>query len=481
MNLKAVTNVVGSLVILSGFLALVPAGISMYYREGDAAAFLVSMVIAVSCGLIVKRLSRGGQGVGNKECFAIVALGWVAAATVGALPFVLYGTLPSFTDAFFEAMSGFTTTGATMIADIEAQPHGILFWRSFLHWLGGMGIIVLFIAVLPSFGLEGARLFRVEVPGPVPERLEPRIRETAKALWRIYAGMSVAEIVLLCLGGMTLFDSVTHTFATVSTGGFSTKTASIGAWQSPFIQSTIILFMLAAGGNFALYFRALHGRHGAVFRDAQLRFYLAIVLIATCVVALSLYFSRSSGLVSAVQDAAFQVSSVITTTGFTTADFDAWPSLAKGVLLALMFIGGCTGSTSGAIKVARVLMVFKHGYREVHRLIHPKAISVAKLNGEAIRPDVLNNVLGFVFLYIFVFVSASLVMTAVGLDMASACSSVAATLGNVGPGLRLVGPMYTYALVPVLGKWVLSLCMLLGRLELYPVLVLLVPSFWRRY
>jgi len=481
VSLKAVANVVGSLVILLGFLAIVPAGVSVYCREGDAPAFLLSMVIAVSSGAIVKRLSRGDQGVRNRECFAIVTLGWVAAATVGALPFVLYGTLPSFTDAFFEAISGFTTTGATMIADIEAQPHGILLWRSLLHWLGGMGIIVLFIAVLPNFGLEDARLFKVEVPGPVPERLEPRIRETARALWGIYAGMSLAEIILLCLGGMSLFDSVTHTFATVSTGGFSTKTASIGAWQSPFIQSTIIFFMLAAGGNFALYFRALHGRHRAILPDAELRFYLLVVIVATCTVALSLYFSGSSGLVGAVRDAAFQVSSVITTTGFATADFDAWPSLAKGILLGLMFIGGCTGSTSGAIKVARVLMVFKHGCRELQRLIHPKAVSVAKLNGEAIRPDVLNRVLGFVFLYVFVFISASLVMMALGLDMVSACSSVAATLGNVGPGLGIVGPTYTYVPLPALGKWVLSLCMLLGRLELYPVLVLLVPSFWRRY
>lgn len=239
--------------------------------------------------------------------------------------------------------------------------------------------------------------------------------------------------------------------------------------------------MLAAGGNFALYFRALHGRHRAILPDAELRFYLLVVIVATCAVALSLYFSGSSGLVGAVRDAAFQVSSVITTTGFATADFDAWPSLAKGILLGLMFIGGCTGSTSGAIKVARVLMVFKHGCRELQRLIHPKAVSVAKLNGEAIRPDVLNRVLGFVFLYVFVFISASLVMMALGLDMVSACSSVAATLGNVGPGLGIVGPTYTYVPLPALGKWVLSLCMLLGRLELYPVLVLLVPSFWRRY
>lgn len=481
MNFKAVLNVVGSLVIFLGFLTLVPVGLSIYYRERDALAFLLSMAIAVSCGLLARKVSCNEKGIGNKECFAVVTFGWIAAAIVGALPFLLHGTFLSFTDAFFEAMSGFTTTGATVLADIEAQPHGILFWRSFLHWLGGMGIIVLFIAVLPSLGLGGTRLFKAEVPGPLPERLEPRIRETAKTLWGIYAGISIVEIILLCLGGMTLFDSVTHTFATMGTGGFSTRTASIGAWTSPFIQSTMICFMLIAGGNFGLYFRMLRGRPRALFHDAELKSYLVIVVIATCIVASSLYFDHSMGLMTSLRASAFQVSSIITTTGFTTVDFDTWPSLAKGVLLTLMFIGGCTGSTGGAIKVARVLIVLRHGYREVYRFIHPKAVALTKLNGAAIRPDVLDSVLGFVFLYIFVFVLAALIMMALGLDIISACSSVAATLGNVGPGLGIIGPTYTYASIPSLGKWVLSSCMLLGRLELYTVLVLLVPDFWRRY
>ncbi len=481
MNFKAVLNIVGSLVVLLGLLTIIPLGLSIYYREGDAPAFLLSMAIAISCGLLARWVSRNEKEIGNRECFAVVTFGWIAAAIVGALPFFLNGTFSSFTDAFFEAMSGFTTTGATVLADIETQPHGILFWRSFLHWLGGMGIIVLFVAVLPSLGFGGTRLFKAEVPGPLPERLEPRIRETARTLWGIYVGISAAEAILLCLGGMTPFDSVTHTFATMATGGFSTRTASVGAWESPFIQSTIMCFMLIAGGNFALYFRVLRGRPGALLRDAEMRFYLFVVAISIVIVTSSLCLDHSLSLVASLRAAAFQVSSIITTTGFTTVDFDTWPSLAKGILLALMFIGGCTGSTGGAIKVARVLILLKHAYGEVRRFVHPKAIALTKLNGTAIRPEMLGNVLGFVFLYISIFVLSALAMMALGLDIVSACSSVAATLGNVGPGLGIIGPAYTYASIPALGKWVLSLCMLLGRLELYTVLVLLVPDFWRRY
>ena len=476
-----VFRLVGTLSLLLGLLMLIPALISASYGESDVPAFLLSMCISVCIGLVLRYLARDGGHVGPKECFAVVTFGWVTAAALGALPSLFHGTFATFTDAFFEAMSGLTTTGASVLTNIEAQPHGILFWRSFLHWLGGMGIIVLFIAVLPSLGIGATKLFRAEVPGPTPERLEPRIRDTAKKLWAIYVGISLLQTVLLHIGGMTLFDALTHTFGTVATGGFSTRTASVGAYNSVFIEIVMIVFMFIAGCNFALHFRMLQGKRDSLFKDAEFKTYLLLIAAATLVVTLNLRAHVFPEMSSALRGAAFQVTSIMTTTGFATADFDAWPSLSKTILLVLMFVGGCTGSTGGAIKVSRIMIAFKHGYREALSFIHPRAVTVTKVNGSVVSPNVLNSVLGFLFLYSLIFVIGTLFMSSLGLDIISAGSSVAATLGNIGPGLGLVGPTLSYATIPISGKWVLSLCMLLGRLEIFSVLVLFLPEFWRRH
>jgi trk system potassium uptake protein TrkH len=456
--------------------------ISVYSHQGDVWPFFAAAAISVVLGVLIKKSLHTSKDPGIKESFAIVTLGWITAAALGALPFVFYGACPSYTDAFFEAMSGLTTTGATVIGNIEAQPNGILFWRSFLHWLGGMGIIVLFIAVLPGAGVGGSRLFKAEVPGPLPERIVPRIKETAKTLWMIYVGFTVVEIVLLCLGGMSLFDSVNHAFATMATGGFSTKAASVGAWKSPVIHWVITVFMLLAGVNFTLYFRALNGRSLKTFlHDAEFKFYLFVIVAATALVTLNLCISGTfRDIIQAFRHSAFQVVSIITTTGFATVDFDTWPSFSKMVLITLMFIGGCAGSTAGSIKVGRVLVLLKHTYKEVFQFIYPRAVTLPKINGFPVSERMLRTITAFFFLYMLTFAGSVLIMTGFGLDLISACSAVAATLGNVGPGLMIVGPTLTYQPIPTLGKWVLSTCMLLGRLELFTVLVLFIPEFWRR-
>ncbi len=482
MDIKPVLNMVGTLAVLLGLLMLIPMSISVCSHQGDAWSFLISAAIAVGLGVLIKRSSPTSKEPRIKESFAIVTLGWVIAAAIGALPFVFYGACPTYSDAFFEAMSGLTTTGATVIGNVDVQPNGILFWRSFLHWLGGMGIIVLFIAVLPGAGVGGSRLFRAEVPGPLPERIVPRIKETAKTLWLIYVGFTVVETILLYLAGMSLLDSVNHAFATMATGGFSTKAASVGAWTSPGIHWIIAVFMLLAGVNFTLYFRALSGRSLRVFfQDAEFKFYVFVIMAATALMTVNLLGAGNfQSLTEAFRHSAFQVVSIITTTGFATVDFDMWPSFSKAVLMTLMFIGGCAGSTAGAIKVGRILILIKHGYKEIFQFIYPRAVTLPKLNGSPISHSMLDTATAFFFLYMATFIGSSLIMTGFGLDLVSAFSAVAATLGNVGPGLMVVGPTLTYQPIPVLGKWVLSACMLLGRLELFTVLVLFIPDFWRR-
>jgi trk system potassium uptake protein TrkH len=482
MDFATVLGLVGVFTASLGLLMLIPLGVSIHYGETDWHAFLISMGITFTLGIVMWLVSFGRKKVfGRKECFASVTLGWIVAAFMCALPFVFAETLPSFTDAFFESMSGLTTTGASVLSNVEAQPHGILFWRSLLNWLGGMGIIVLFIAVLPNIGAGSARLFNAEVPGPAVGRLEPRMKQTAKTLWKIYVTLSLVQVVLLLIGGMGLFDAVTHTLATMATGGFSTKHNSIAHWTSPFIQFTIVLFMFIAGINFSLHFQVFRGRIRDLFRNEEFQWYTGIILVASVVIGLDLFLRGYLPLAEALGQSVFQVVSIITTTGFATSNFELWSPLSKGILFLLMFIGGCGGSTAGSMKAGRVLVFFKQAFKEVASSVNPNVVRVSKLNGAPIKPQVLSRILAFVFLYLLVFVFGSLVMAGLGLDLMSATSSVAASLGNVGPGFGLVGPANTYALIPQAGKWFLSFMMLLGRLELFTVFVLFTPEFWRKF
>ncbi|MCB0049912.1 MAG: TrkH family potassium uptake protein, partial [Caldilinea sp.] len=412
--------------------------------------------------------------------FAIVTFGWLLASAFGALPFVFSGAVPSYTDAFFETISGFTTTGATILTDIEAVPSGILFWRSFTHWLGGMGIILLSLAILPFLGVGGMQLFKAEVPGPVADKLTPRVTQTAKILWAVYILLSVAETALLMLGGLSLFDALCQTFGTMATGGFSTKNASIAAFPSPFVQWVIIIFMFLAGANFALHYRFAF-RGWKIYRDdREFLVYVTIIGLAS-----ALIYVANTGVwrnfgEPAIRDTVFQVVSIQTTTGFITADYEQWPMLSQLVLFLLMFVGGSAGSTGGGIKVLRIYLLLKFVLAEFSRLLHPHAIIPVRVRQQTIPRDVVMNVLGFFVLYILIFAGGTLLIAAMGYDVATSFGAVAATLGNVGPGLGEVGAIDNYAHFPPIGKWILSFFMLLGRLELYTVLILFVPAYWRR-
>jgi len=467
-----VLNTLGSLLLFLGTSMIFPLLYALYYHEKATSAFIISMIITVTVGIILKRLFSPLEPIGIKEGFAIACLGWIVAAAFGALPFMFAGTFTNFIDAYFESMSGFTTTGATVIAAIEGNPYSILFWRDFIQWLGGMGIIVLVVAILPALGVGGMQLFKSEVPGPEPDRLKPKIKDTAKLLWRVYIIISALEVGCLYLSGMSLFEALTNMFGTMATGGFNPRNLSIAAYGNPFIEITITFFMLIAGANFSLHYKVLHGDVKSLFKDKEFIFYCGIIVFSIFSISTELRLYVYKSVFTALRYATFQVVSIITTTGFVTADFDTWPAFSKTILLVLMFVGGCAGSTGGAIKNIRIMLLLKQASREFKKLIHPQAITPIRLGNKTISEEVMRNITSFFFLYIFIFVICSFIMSALGLDMVSAAASVAATLGNVGPGLGIVGPSKTYTFIPPLGKIILTLCMLLGRLEIYTVLIL---------
>lgn len=480
MKFRPILSIQGLLLVFIGGFMLFPAIFSWYYGDDDLKPLLTASGITIVFGLLLWLSFRIKTEIQIRESFAIVAMGWLSAALFGSLPFYLSGYIPSYADAFFETMSGFTTTGASILTDIEALPHGLLFWRSLTHWLGGMGIIVLSLAILPMMGIGGMQLFKAEIPGPVADKLTPRIQQTAKLLWIVYLIISTIETVLLMVGGMNLFDSLCHTFGTMATGGFSTKNTSVAFYASAYIEYVIVIFMILAGINFSLHFHGLRGNLAAYFKNEEFRFFMATMLICTVVMIIDNQLNVYSNLSESIRYSIFQVVSITTTTGFATADYETWSSTGQFLMLFLMFVGGSAGSTGGSIKMLRVMIVLKHGYAELRRLIHPRAVIPVRVNGHAISPQVINNIFGFIFLYFTILVLATLIMTLLGLDLVSAFAAVAATLGNIGPGLGTIGPTDNYSAIPVLGKWLLSFCMLAGRLELYTVLLILTREFWRR-
>lgn len=480
MKYNIVFNTLGSVLIFLGTSMIFPLIYAYYYHEQAINTFVFSLVITVLSGFLLQRIFPAREPIGPKEGFAVATLGWIFAACFGALPFVLAGTFPNFVDAYFESMSGFTTSGATVLEPIEGNPYSILFWRNFIQWLGGMGIIVLVVAILPALGAGGTQLFKSEVPGPEPDRIKPRIKETAKLLWGVYILISVLQVACLYFTGMSLFDALTHMFGTMATGGFTPRNLSVAAYNNPVFENIIIFFMFIAGANFTLHYKALHGNVKALFKDKEFLFYTGVLMFSIVAITTELRIYIYNSVFTALRYASFQVVSIATTTGFTTADFNTWPAFSKSVLLLLMFIGGCAGSTGGAIKNIRILLLIKQAYREFYKLIHPKAVVPIRLGNKTVSEDVMRNITGFFFLYIFIFVVSSFIMSILGLDIISATASVAATLGNVGPGLGLVSPVQTYAFIPPLGKIVLTICMLLGRLEIYTVLILVIPEFWKK-
>ncbi len=480
MKIPSILRTLGFIALLLGGALVFPAIVSFIEHGSDLVAIGVSALISAALG--VGLLYFGGrEELGIRDGFAVVTGTWLLVSSLGALPFWLSGTLPTYTDAFFEAMSGFTTTGATVVADIEPLPGGILFWRSFTQWLGGMGIIVLTVALLPLFGVGGLQLLSAEAPGPSFERLVPRIQETAKLLWGVYVLLSVLETLLLMAGGMPGFEAVLHTFSTMATGGFSPQNASIAAYPSPYIQWVIIIFMTLAGASFGVHYFALRGKSVQYYwKNAEFRFYLGTICLATAVTVIFLYWHMHVNIERAVREAAFQVVSIVTTTGFVTADFELWPFVLQALLLFLMFFGGSSGSTGGGIKHVRLYVMFKHSAAQLLKLLHPRAVKELLMDGRLITHDVIEGVQSFFFLYLTCWMVGSLALAAMGLDLVSGFSAAASALGNVGPGLGVVGPTDNYAGLPALAKWVLSLLMLLGRLEIFPVLILLKREIWRR-
>ena len=482
MRWRYTLHVVGAIVVSVGLTMFMALGWSFYYQDEGIFPLIKSLCVTLALGgglYFSFRDSKAGA-MNHREGMAIVAIGWLAAGLVGALPFWFGGTFDSVVDCVFESVSGFTTTGASVLTEIEHVPRGILFWRSLTHWLGGMGIIVLSLAILPFLGVGGMQLYKAEVPGPVPDKLTPRIKDTAMLLWQVYLLFTVLETLLLMFGGMDLFESLCHTFGTMATGGFSTRNASVGAYDSAYIDTVIIVFMLIAGTNFSLHYQLLRGRPLALWRDPEWRFFMWVFVIFSAACTVSIWGDTHESLGRALRDSAFQVASIVTTTGFATADYELWVPLPQALLLLLMFLGGCAGSTGGGIKCMRIMLLMKAAYQELYRLIHPRAVVKVKMGGKPVPNDVVSSVLGFFMLFMGLFILSSFALAAMGVDVVTAFAATVACIGNIGPGLGQVGPTDNYAGIPWLGKWLLTFCMLLGRLEVYTIIILFVPEFWRK-
>jgi trk system potassium uptake protein TrkH len=482
MRWRFILRTIGVLIFFFGLTMIFPLMVGFYYRDQSLIALLLSMGITVIAGLILYLIFRKAQAevINQREGMAIVAVGWAAVGLFGALPFYLGDGCFTFVDAFFESVSGFTTTGASVLTNIEAVSKGLLFWRSFIQWLGGMGIIVLSLAILPFLGVGGMQLYKAEVPTPVPDKLKPRIRDTAMILWKVYALISLAQVIFLVVGGMTLYDALCHTFTTMPTGGFSTKNASVAHFDSVYFDAVIIFFMLLAGINFSLHYQMLRGKTLAFWQDSECRFFLGAVVLLTLAVSFNVFGTVYQSIGEAVRYGAFQVVSIVTTTGYVTADYEKWPAMSQLILLLCMFLGASAGSTGGGMKCLRILLCFKYCYKELFYLIHPHAVTRVKIGGKTVPDDVMRSVLGFLALYMGLFALSSVLLAGLGVDFTTAFAAVAATIGNVGPGFGMVGPVENYAQIPVLGKWLLIWCMLLGRLEIFTVIILMVPEFWRK-
>ncbi|MGE4318354.1 MAG: TrkH family potassium uptake protein [Deferribacterales bacterium] len=483
MHLKLIIKTVA---ILQGIIALfhlLCGGMGFYFKEHTAytAFFTSGILLITACSVMLFWLKdEKPQTLGTKDGFVLVTASWVGAVFAGALPYFISGVVPTFADAVFETISGLSTTGASIITDIEALPKSILFWRSLTHWLGGMGIVVLAVAILPLLGIGGMQLISAEAPGPTVDKITPRITETAKYLWYIYLLFTVTEIVLLRFGGMSLFDAVSHSFATVATGGFSTKNTSIKEFDSAYIDYVITTFMVLSGINFTLHFRFLTGKFKNIFIDSEFKTYITIFLAATLIITLSLTGEVYGTFMTSFRYASFQVASFMTTTGFATDDYEKWPYLAQIMLFLLMFVGGCSGSTGGGIKVIRIITLLKQGLNEMKYLVHPRAVFVLRINGQPVKKNIVYAISGFFFLYITMVLLVTIITVTSGADILTSFTAALTTIGNIGPGFGLIGPTENFAFFPQYVKWTLSAAMLLGRLEIYTVLVLFTPIFWKK-
>jgi trk system potassium uptake protein TrkH len=483
LNIKAILSVLGLLLMLNGGFMLLCLPASLYFSDGQWHALLVSGVftITVGGGLHFLTKNKKNGGLSKRDGYLVVTLGWLFMSVFATLPYLISGEITSFTDAFFETISGYTTTGASILTDIESMGEGILLWRSLTQWIGGMGIIVLTVAILPLLGIGGMQLFVAEAPGVTPDKLKPRITDTAKRLWLIYLGLTVLEAILLLAGGMSLFDAINHALTTMATGGFSTKQDSIAYYSSPYIQYVIIVFMFLAGTNFTLTYFGLHGRLRKVWENEEFKYYFGFTLGFTVLVTAVVYAVTDHDFELAFRESLFQLVSIVTTTGFVTADYTSWAPLLTVIFFMFMFVGASAGSTAGGVKVVRHVILLKNSAMELRRQLHPTAVLPVRLNSKAVTSDITFNVMAFMIIYFMVFALGAILISSMGYDFNTSIGAVATCLGNIGPGFGKVGPVDNFAFISNAGKWVLSLLMLLGRLELFTVLILFTPYYWTKH
>ena len=480
MNFRMIFKSLGKVLFIEAVCMVPSLIVSLIYRQNDTQAFLISILMLLVIGFVLQRIKPVSTDIYVRDGFAIVSLSWIMVALFGAVPFVISGAIPHYADAFFEAVSGFTTTGATILQEVESLPRGILFWRSFTHWVGGMGVLVLMLAVLPTVKASSLSIMQAESPGPNPGKVVPKLGQSAKYLYIIYIVMTVILVIFLLIAGMPLFDSLCHAFGTAGTGGFSIKNTSIGAYNNVFIEVIITVFMFLFGVNFSLYYQIIRGNMKSFFKDSEFRLYLGIVLACMLLITLDLNGKVFGSVWESLRHASFQVSTIITTTGYATTNFDLWTSFSKSILVILMFIGACAGSTAGGIKNIRIVILMKTVRREISRIIHPRSVYTIKVDGKTIDNDTLSGVTTFFFTFITIFTLSVLVVSLDGKDMISNFTAVATSIGNVGPGLGIVGPMGNFSSYSDLSKLVFSFCMIVGRLEIFPVLLLFTPTFWKR-
>ena len=477
MNRRMVFYTVGRLLILEAALMVLPALVSLCYGEHSILSFAMTIVVALVLGFALTLLCKPKDKViFAREGFVIVALAWILISAVGALPFVISGEIPSYVDAFFETVSGFTTTGSSILTDVESLSHGMLFWRSFTHWVGGMGILVFIVAIMPAVSDRSIHILRAEMPGPTMGKLVPKIKQTAKVLYLIYIAMTLLEMILLLCGEMDLFESAVHALGTAGTGGFGIKASGIAGYSN-YNQWVITVFMLLFGVNFNLYYLMLIGRFRSIFKSEELWTYLIVVLIAFAVITANI-LPLYENVADCVRLSAFQVSSIVTTTGYSTADFNLWPELSKTILLLLMFMGGCAGSTAGGLKVSRVVMLFKTVRREIKKLLHPRSVSSVRLEGKSADEGTLSSVGIYFALYIAILLAVFLLISIDSFDMETNFTATVSCLNNIGPAFGLAGPASNFAMYSPFSKIILAITMLLGRLEIYPLIIALSPSTW---
>jgi len=479
MNYRMISFVLGRILLTESALMILPLLTAIISRE-PIFPFLIPTLALLAIGMLFGfRRPQKHSNIYARDGFAVVALAWLLMSVFGATPFVLSGDIPNYVDAFFETVSGFTTTGSSILTEIEPLSKSCLFWRSFTHWIGGMGVLVFVMAILPMQNDRGMHLMRAEVPGPTVGKLVSRMSDTAKILYTIYFGMTLILILLLMTGGMSLFDSCIHAFGTAGTGGFSNRNLSVGAYNNPYFDVIIGIFMLLFGVNFNLYYFLLIRKFRDVFRSEELRTYLIIVALSVITITLDIYKMYDSPL-TGLRHAFFQVSSIITTTGFATVDFNLWPAFSKVVLVTLMFIGACAGSTGGGIKVSRIIILAKSSYHDMKKMLHPNAVSIVRLEGKPLQEKEVRGVHLFITVYIIIFILSVLLLSLEGYDLTTTFTAVAACINNIGPGLEVVGPMGNFSSFSCLGKLLLSFNMLVGRLEIFPMLLLFAPSIWKR-